>query len=128
MGMRIILAEDNELNSIYMRKVLQDCGNTVLHAQNGEEVLQLLREGPADLILMDVQMPILNGVEATRRIRAHDGSAFDPKVPIIALTAFAMAEERKRFLEEGMDDVLTKPTSIENLQQVLAAFANTKKH
>ncbi len=118
-GVRILLAEDNEINTIYMRKVLQRAGNTVLTAGTGEEVLKLLRTEPVDLVLMDIQMPVMDGVEATKRIRAHDGSAFDPHIPIVAMTAFAMKDEQKRFLDAGMDAVLAKPTEFEELRRVI---------
>jgi two-component system sensor histidine kinase EvgS len=73
---------------------------------------------------MDIQMPVLDGLEATRRIRAHDGTRFDPRVPIIALTAYAQAGEQRQFLEAGMDEAIAKPLEpqdiLDSLGRVLA--------
>jgi two-component system CheB/CheR fusion protein len=122
-GLRVLLAEDNEINAIYMRKILQNYGSQVLGAVNGQEVLDLLRKDRVDVILMDIQMPVMDGLTATRQIRSHDGSRYDPNIPIVALTAFAMQEERDRFLEAGMNEVLVKPVKTEDLYRVLQKIA-----
>ena len=123
LGLRILLAEDNEVNTLYLRTLMERCGNTVLHAGNGQEALDILGREPVDLVLMDVQMPVMDGLEATRRIRGHTGNSFDPRIPIIALTAFAMKEERTRFLAAGMDEVMTKPMKIEEMSRLLTRYA-----
>jgi CheY-like chemotaxis protein len=86
---------------------------------DGEKVLDALASSPYDVVLMDVQMPAMDGIEATRAIRASDKAYRD--IPIIALTAYAMTGDRERFLSAGMDDYVTKPVDIDKL---LAAMVN----
>jgi CheY-like chemotaxis protein len=78
-------------------------------------VLRQLEMEMYDLILMDVQMPVMDGLEATRRIRGHAGSAFDPRIPIVALTAYTEMEDRKNYLEAGMDGFVAKPVDADAL-------------
>lgn len=116
---KILLAEDNETNVSFTRDFLESCGYQVFVATNGKEVLQKVEEISPDLILMDIQMPHLNGIEATQLLRS------DPRfatLPIIALTAFAMQGDRERFLDAGMNEYLSKPVSLRKLEQVLARF------
>jgi len=80
----------------------------------------MLGESPFDAVLMDIQMPEMDGLEATQRIRQSTDASFDPRIPIIALTAHAMAGDRERFLTAGMDDYLTKPLEMAALRSVLA--------
>lgn len=112
--LKILLAEDNRINNLFIRTTLEDAGHQVVGVTNGTEALQALSdEGPFHVVLMDVQMPELDGVEATRRIRARPDATAD--VPIIALTAFAMNDDRTRFLEAGMDGYVTKPLDFDAL-------------
>jgi len=116
---KILLAEDNETNVIMMKDYLEDHGHTVLAAHDGGEILQIAAEILPDLILMDIQMPHINGLEATRLLRA------DPRfatVPIIALTAFAMPGDRERCLEAGMNEYLSKPVKLKELIQMIEKF------
>lgn len=109
-GLRILLAEDNRVNQTFVCRSLEREGHTVVGVVSGREAIEALAEqGPFDLVLMDIQMPELDGVEATRRIRADTSGAFDPNIPIIALTAYAMKGDRDRFLTAGMTDYLSKP-------------------
>lgn len=122
--LRILLAEDNQINRIYVSTLLRNAGHEIDLAADGQEALDALARKPYDLILMDVQMPVMDGVTATRRIRASE----DPvvrKMPIIALTAYAMDGDRERLLQEGMDDYLSKPVDKERLIQVIARVAAT---
>jgi CheY-like chemotaxis protein len=105
-GKHILLAEDNVFNQLVAVKLLEKSGCTVKLANNGLEVLFLLERERFDCVLMDMQMPEMDGVEATRRIRAD--SAFHD-MPIIAMTANAMHEDRERCIAAGMNDYLTKP-------------------
>ncbi|MBU1229082.1 MAG: PAS domain S-box protein [Proteobacteria bacterium] len=122
---RLILAEDNLVSQLAARSFLQRAGHEVHTAVSGLEVLALLEAGTYDAVLMDIQMPGMDGVEATRRIRSHDGSLFDPNIPIIALTAYAQLSEQKAFFEAGMNAAISKPLEfieiIEALAQVLGA-------
>ncbi|MDB5362878.1 MAG: hybrid sensor histidine kinase/response regulator [Rhodospirillales bacterium] len=107
---RVLLVEDNEVNQILAAEVLRDAGYTVELAGDGIEALDAVARGDWDLILMDVQMPNLDGFEATRRLRAQGVT-----LPIIAMTANAMAGDRERCLTAGMDDYLSKPLDLDEL-------------
>jgi len=100
------------------KRMLEKFGHTAVTAKNGKEALALFNEQDFDLILMDVQMPVLDGVEATGRIRAS-GSA-RAAVPIIAMTAFAMTGDREKFLAAGMNDYLSKPVGMAELEAAIA--------
>ena len=112
-ALRILLAEDEAINQLAMRTLLERAGHVVALARNGQEVLDLLRAEDFDCILMDVQMPVMSGVEATRTIRAWSGPKRD--IPIIALTAHAMSGDRESFLQAGMNDYLSKPVGMADL-------------
>jgi len=119
-GLRILLAEDEAINQLAMRTLLEKAGHRVSIAQNGQEVLDLLREEDFDCVLMDVQMPVMSGIEATRRIRTSPELVARRDVPIIALTAHAMSGDRESFLQAGMDDYLSKPVSLDDLVKAIA--------
>ncbi|NJD39789.1 MAG: response regulator [Geobacter sp.] len=106
---RILVVEDNAVNMLVARGILQKQGHTVLQAANGEEALAMLRISAVDLVLMDCQMPVMDGFEATRRIRAGEAGEQNRRLPIIAMTAHAFAQDRQSCVEAGMDDYLNKP-------------------
>jgi CheY-like chemotaxis protein len=113
---KILIAEDNETNVLVTRDYLESRGYQVFIARTGREVSEKAEEVMPDLILMDIQMPDLNGIDATRRLRA------DPRfatLPIIALTAFAMSGDRERCLEAGMNEYLSKPVKLKELERVI---------
>lgn len=111
-GVRVLVAEDNAVNQKVVLKMLERIGCTVDAVANGQEALRAALEQQYDLVLMDCQMPEMDGFEATRRIRrTPDGSG----PPIVALTANAMQGDRERCLEAGMDDYLTKPVDFQAL-------------
>jgi PAS domain S-box-containing protein len=112
----ILLAEDNEANIDLYSEYLGRKGYRVMVARNGHEVLDFVREECPSLILMDIQMPRLNGLEAIRHIRAAPGLA---TIPIIALTALAMPDDRERCLEAGANDYLSKPVSLKDLRRAV---------
>jgi hypothetical protein len=107
---RILLAEDNKVNQMLASTLLRKRGHQVTIVENGADALALLAREPFDLVLMDCQMPVMDGFEATRRLRAGAG-AFDARLPIIAMTANAMEGDRTACLAAGMDDYLAKPFS-----------------
>jgi CheY-like chemotaxis protein len=115
----ILVAEDNQVNQKLTMTMLQKMGHRTVLAANGEEAVAKWEEGGADLILMDVQMPKVDGFDATRRIRDRELIS-GGHVPIIAMTAHAMIGDRERCLEAGMDDYVSKPVSLLALQQSLA--------
>ncbi len=117
--LNILIAEDNEVNAVITRAFLEKFGHRVKHVENGKLAVEAAKEGWANFILMDVHMPEMNGVDATRMIRA---SETDDKVPIVGLTAEAFAERHVMFMEAGMDGVLTKPFTEQQLAETLAAY------
>jgi CheY-like chemotaxis protein/HPt (histidine-containing phosphotransfer) domain-containing protein len=113
----VLLVEDNAINRMVASELLSGLGVSVASASSGLEALQLLEHSSPDLILMDIQMPGLDGIETTRRIRQMPKAA---RTPIVALTAHAMLGDRQRFLDAGMDDYLSKPLDEPDLLRVLA--------
>jgi CheY-like chemotaxis protein len=107
-GLRILLTEDNVVNQMVGRGILEKARHRVIVAGNGREALRLLDEQPFDLVLMDVQMPEMDGFEATAAIRAKEQRSGE-HMPIIAMTAYAMTGDRERCIAAGMDGYITKP-------------------
>jgi hypothetical protein len=116
---RILLAEDNEINRIVISRLLKKAGYTVIQAAHGREALEHIAEKPVDLILMDIQMPEIDGFEASRIIRENKDAIWDGNVPIIALTAYTSEDEVKKSLEAGMNDYITKPAEKEKLLRII---------
>jgi two-component system cell cycle response regulator DivK len=116
---RILVVEDNPLNLKLVRDVLQFAGYDVIGAQSGEEGLRVAEEDPPDLVLMDLQLPGIDGTETLRRLR--EGS-LGPRVPVVAVTAFAMVEDRERASLAGFDGYLNKPISVRELPGQIEAF------
>jgi PAS domain S-box-containing protein len=117
----VLLVEDNEINRVVAREMLRAAGHSVTEAHNGREAVDLAQDQAFDLILMDISMPVLDGRQATREIRA--GQGMSANTPIVALTANAMAEEQEAYLSDGMVDVLTKPLSRTALVRIVTTFA-----
>jgi CheY-like chemotaxis protein len=118
-GLRVIVAEDNPVNQLFARELLERLGHGVVAVSDGEEALRSLQRERFDVILMDVQMPALAGDEAARRIRAGLVEGCPPDLPIVALTAHALEGDRERFLAAGMNDYLSKPFGRDALKDVL---------
>jgi PAS domain S-box-containing protein len=116
---RILLAEDNPVNQKVAVKTLEKLGHRPDVVASGREALTALQESAYDIVLMDVQMPEMDGMEATRRIRDPESGVADPHIPIVALTAHAMEGDRQRCLDAGMDDYLAKPIKPAELAEVL---------
>jgi two-component system, sensor histidine kinase and response regulator len=123
--LRVLVTEDNAVNQMLALRLLEKRGHQVRLASNGREALEQLQHDRFDLILMDVQMPVMDGFEATACIRSGQTAA-DPAIPIIALTAHAMKGDRERCLGAGMDAYLPKPVRAPELDAVLEAIMRTK--
>jgi PAS domain S-box-containing protein len=120
-ALRILVAEDNKINQQLTAMMLRQAGHAVDVVENGAQAVDAVRDGAYDAVLMDVQMPVLDGVEATRRIRALPPPA--NRVRIIAVTAHAMAGAREQYLAAGMDDYLAKPIDARALLSRLAGLS-----
>jgi two-component system, cell cycle response regulator DivK len=116
---RILVVEDNPLNLKLIRDVLQVSGYDVVEARTGEEGLRAAEESPPDLVLMDLQLPGIDGTETLRRLRQ---GTLGPDVPVVAVTALAMAEDKERAARAGFDGYLEKPISVRALPGQVEAF------
>jgi two-component system, cell cycle response regulator DivK len=121
---RVLIVEDNPLNLKLVRDVLLNAGFGVIEARTGEEGVARAQDSHPDVILMDLQLPGINGTQALRLIR-NNPSGVD--VPVVALTAFAMVEDRDRALLDGFDGYLSKPISVRDLPQQVASFLHGKR-
>jgi len=119
----ILIVEDNEKNRKLLRDVLQFKGYRTIEAEMGEDGVTLAAEHQPDLILMDYQLPGIDGIEAFRRIRNASGTAH---IPIVAVTASAMPEEEKKMKEAGFDGFLTKPINVKGFVQFVADVFSAK--
>jgi CheY-like chemotaxis protein len=119
LSLRILLAEDNLVNQRVAMSMLGKMGHRITLATNGLEALEQWRQGDFDLILMDVQMPEMTGLQATMQIRGEEGVG--ARVPIVAMTASAMSEERDRCLAAGMDDFISKPVSYKVIEEMITS-------
>ena len=117
-GLHILLAEDNPINMMLIRELLRRRGHTVVEVTNGNAAVQAMLEGRFDLLLTDVHMPVMDGIEAARAIRAGEARTGRPRTPIVALTADAIDDGKKACREAGMDGFLTKPVDPAELEEM----------
>ena len=120
--LRVLLAEDNKVNQRVAAKILESRGHFVLLADTGRQAVDLFQKEPVDIILMDLQMPEMDGIEATRAIRRMEAGSH---TPIVALTAHAMTTDRERCILAGMDDYLSKPISPDRLIATVEQHTST---
>jgi len=113
----ILIAEDVESNFLFLEEVIRKTGAEVLWAKNGEDAIEMFNCNKVDLILMDIQMPLMNGFEATKIIKKQN-----PKIPIISQTAYAMSEDRVKSLNAGCDDYIAKPIPSQKLLDLLSVY------
>ena len=116
-GRRIIVADDNDNNRLVASFILQYYGAEIFEAENGQAVLDILKDNHSDLILMDIQMPVMNGYEATAKLRQSGN-----QIPIIALTANAIKGENEKCLAAGMNDYISKPFKEEDFLRTIARW------
>lgn len=124
--LKILVAEDNQVNQLLARTYLEKLGHEVELADNGQIAFDLSSEKKYDLILMDVQMPEVSGFMATHMIREREAQQGEQKIPIIALTAHAMKGDREKCLEQGMDDYLTKPILLPELKAMVDRYGTQR--
>lgn len=119
----LLLVEDNLINRKVISAMLEKLGCSVSSVENGKEAVEVIRNGSRpDLVVMDCQTPVMDGLEATRQIRAWEQAQSLPRLPIVALTAAAFEADRVRCLEAGMDDFMTKPASMQTLHETLSKY------
>ena len=119
-GLHALIADDNLINRKLINIILQKVGLTVTLTSNGQEVVDAYKIGTYDIIFMDIQMPVMDGVQATHKILEYEREERLRHVPIVALTANVAEGDRERFLSEGMDDYATKPLEIDTLKRIIA--------
>ena len=124
-SLKVLLAEDTPANQKLARRILEKRGHVVNLASNGQEAIELLNRSPVDLVLMDVQMPEMDGFEATAAIRQRERNS-GQHVPIVAMTAHAMAGDRERCLQAGMDDYIAKPLDARQLIELVERFCRKR--
>lgn len=123
--LRVLLAEDNQINAVLATALIRRAGHSVDVAANGVEAVAALRQAPYDIVLMDMHMPEMDGLEAARRIRKLEDDARN--TPIVALTANAMAHDRQKCISAGMNDFLSKPFDPDDLAEVLDKWGGKRK-
>ena len=116
---RVLVVEDNRINRLVAVQILRRMSVEAAEASSGPEALQLLAEHDFDLVLMDVQMPGMDGLETSRRIRAGEESVRNAQIPIIAMTAYAGAEDERACYDAGMDNYVAKPLNMERFMQTV---------
>lgn len=119
----VLLVEDERINQMAISKLLEKHGFNVTCADDGAQALEILLKQPFSCVLMDIQMPVLNGIQATKKIRTDPEFKSISKIPIIALTAHAMSGDREKFIESGMDNYLPKPVDADNLISLLLDYS-----
>jgi two-component system cell cycle response regulator DivK len=117
----ILIVEDNDLNMKLFNDLLQANGYNTMQTKSGMEALQLTREHRPDLILMDIQLPEISGLEVTKRLKADDDLKH---VPVVAVTAFAMKGDEEKILEGGCEGYIAKPISVPSFLETIAKFIN----
>ncbi|QWR76574.1 response regulator [Candidatus Magnetomonas plexicatena] len=115
-ALRILLVDDNLTNRVVAKGIMKKHGYSITEAEDGQQAVKILSEGLFDIVLMDVQMPVMDGFEATKIIKSTDSTRH---IPVIAMTAHAMKEDRQRCLDAGMDDYITKPVRAAELKEVI---------
>ncbi|WP_319776872.1 PAS domain S-box protein [Maridesulfovibrio sp.] len=116
---RILVAEDEKVNRLYIKLFLEQLGFNVETVTDGQQVLDKLLYEDFNLVLMDIHMPVMSGTESTQAIRMGEAGAHNKRIPIIAITAFAMKGDREQFLQKGMDDYIAKPVEENELRKII---------
>jgi len=125
--LRILLAEDDAVNMFAAARILEKAGHAVTRASDGGQVMELLRGGDFDLVLMDIQMPVMDGLQATAAIRNDPDLGDKSRIPIVAMTAYAMTGDSERFLAGGMDAYVSKPLDARVLCEVIGEIVSRQR-
>ncbi len=123
-GCPLLIVEDNKVNQIVARKILSKANFTVNLANNRQEAMEMVQNQAFELVLMDIQMPVMDGFQAVKAIRELGGKFAE--LPIIAMTAHTLASDKQKSLDGGMNDHVTKPISPEQLFQAIAHYYKTR--
>lgn len=123
-GQRVLIAEDEKENRFYIKRDLEQIGFSVDTVSNGQQALEMLTYEDFDIVLMDTQMPIMNGVETTQAIRRGEAGAHNKRMPIIAITSYATLDDRKEIMEAGVDDFIAPPIEQEKLHEIISRAIN----
>ncbi len=123
-SLNILIVEDNPVNQMVIDELLHDFGHTTVLAENGEQALECVKKGNIDLVLMDCQMPVMDGFEATRHLRTIEAQTGSARMPIIAVTSNAIKGDRERCLDAGMDDYVSKPINTTKLAASISKFSD----
>lgn len=115
---KILIADDNEKNRKLVRLILQK-DYEIIEAEDGQQAVSLAKETAPDLILMDIQMPIMDGTDALKKLRSDEATT---KIPVLALTSYAMSGDKNRFLEQGFDGYISKPLKTRELQDSVKKY------
>jgi two-component system cell cycle response regulator DivK len=117
-GKIILVVEDDEISLEFLKELFEPFHVKLLTASDGVEAIRICKSEPdINLILMDVQLPVMNGKDAMKQIRT-----FNPKIPVLAQTAFAMSGDRERYLKEGFDDYISKPINVQELLNIIQNY------
>jgi len=119
MNQKILIVDDNEKNRKLLRVILQSTGYETIESENGEDGVRMAKENLPAFILMDIQMPVMGGTEALKQIRSDETTA---KIPVIALTSYAMTGDRDKFLAEGFDGYISKPLKTSELMDIIKKY------
>ena len=126
-GIHALVVEDNLINQRLIKLLLKEYGLSVVTTSNGDEAVEACRNQHFDIVFMDIDMPIKDGILATQEIKAEEGASRSGRMPIIALTALAMEGDREYILEKGLDDYLSKPLTREKLEYILQKYLHVAK-
>lgn len=124
MTKKVLIVEDNDLNMKLFKDLLEVHGVETIEARNGNNVLELAREEKPDLILMDIQLPEISGLDITRMLKGDEDLK---SIPVIAVTAFAMKGDEEKIREGGCEDYISKPISVTNFLEVVQKYIGTEK-
>ncbi len=125
-GLKILIVEDQVDNRFLLIQILERCDCRIDFAEDGQQALDKLSKQDFDMVLMDCQLPLLDGFEATRRLREQEGD--DKHTIVIGVTAYAMVGDREKCLDAGMDDYVSKPIMINDFLKVLERLATQLQH